>query len=177
MWGIGSYAHTGWTRENSDDVFLALDRNGNGIVDDSRELFGDKTLQPPTSTPNGFNALGVFDQPEKGGNSDGLISSADAIWPSLFVWRDSNKDGVSTSSEHFSLSSQGIVAINLAAEQQPSVDEFGNRLKYKSIVQTNSGDTAAWDVFFKVETRELNGPIHQPPSGKVTKNPPPPICP
>ena len=37
--GDGIKAATGWVK--SDDAFLVLDRNGNGVIDSGRELFGD----------------------------------------------------------------------------------------------------------------------------------------
>jgi hypothetical protein len=99
---------SGWV--NANDGLLVWDRNGNGTIDNGRELFGDATTKSDgTLATDGFNALADLDI-----NNDGIVNAQDSDFAKLKVWRDLNQDGISQSSELFSLDTYQIAGINLA---------------------------------------------------------------
>ena len=77
---------------------LALDSNGDGQVNDGRELFGPQT-------GNGFAELASYDS-----DGNGWIDEADPIFSKLRIW---TQDGLST------LADKGIGAISTAAAETP----------------------------------------------------------
>jgi hypothetical protein len=151
--GDGHPLALSWTQPNSDDAFLALDRNSNGTIDNGEELFGNFTPQPIPATgekSNGFLALAEFDRSPYGGNGDGQIDNRDLIFSSLRIWQDTNHNGVSEPSELRSLTACEITGIELQYKEARQQDEYGNAFRYRAkVMEKNRTSRWAWDVFLK----------------------------
>ena len=84
--------------------FLALDKNGDGVINDGNELFG-------TKSGNGFADLAAYDT-----DHNGFIDEGDEIWDKLKIWvTDENGEG-----QLYSLAEKGVGAICL----QNAVTDF-----------------------------------------------------
>lgn len=86
-----------------DDALLALDRNGNGRIDDGRELFGDQH-----GAANGFAELAKYDD-----NRDGRLDIQDAIFQRLALLRFDDQG----QPRQQSLAQAGVSAIQLQTRE------------------------------------------------------------
>ncbi len=154
----GELEQVAWTAPESEDAFLALDRNRNGRIDDGMEIFGDAvSLRSQRIAAHGFEALAEFDLPLQGGNGNGYIEPRDAGYWALRLWTDVNHNGYSEPEELASLFSAGIFAIQLDFEVDGTVDRHGNVLALSSSAYTWFGSgrrihaLSTADVLLQVE--------------------------
>ncbi|WP_297945168.1 calcium-binding protein, partial [uncultured Campylobacter sp.] len=136
---------TGWIGKN--EAFLALDKNGNGVIDNASELFGDG------SSMNGFEELKKYDS-----NKDGTIDEKDEIWSKLLLWQDKNSDAISSKDELSNIKDSQIKSIDLNYENK-NLQNAENIIKEVSKVTFKDGKTAEIaDVNFKVDPSDSRAP-------------------
>ena len=131
----GFAQRTGWVK--ADDALLAIDRNGNGRIDDITELFGD-------GDTDGFTELRELDS-----NNDGVIDAQDTEFANLRVWQDRDQDGVSDTDELQGLTAAGITSINANATES-STKNAGHDVSHTSTFTKSDGTTGTIvDVWFE----------------------------
>lgn len=146
----GFAERTAWI--GTEDGFLALDRNGNGRIDNGGELFGDQViLESGRKSSSGFEALAELDE-----NEDRAIDSQDAAYEQLQVWVDTNHNGTSESNELWTLAELEIQTIHLNHREISFIDdETGTR-----IAETADVKISRCDSIVTVEISEFWFPVN-----------------
>lgn len=141
---------TAWI--GGEDGFLALDRNGNGKIDNGGELFGDQvTLKDGSTSSEGFEALAELDE-----NGDGVIDKNDSEFANLRVWIDANHNGISESDELKTLDELGITSISLDHANKSETDSSTGTIVSESSTVTFA-DGSVRDIsehWFKVNSAD-----------------------
>lgn len=145
--GNGHPQKLSWTKFGSGNAWLVYDRDGDGVIKDGTEMFGNFTphSEGPANFPdngkNGFLALGWYDGPAQGGTGDQIIDKNDKIWKKLRLWIDthcySDPDAPCQSlpSELHTLESMGITSLSAVYSYDPqNFDKIGNRFKYWAVL-------------------------------------------
>ena len=137
-----------WTKAGSDDAWLALDWNKDGVINNFSELFGNATPQRDPGegeVRNGFIALEEFDV-----NGDQEIDANDWVFTELRLWQDKDHDGVSQAEELHSLTELGVAGLSIAYIESRRADEHGNLYRFTAAVRGTPGSKVgqeAWDIW------------------------------
>lgn len=116
---------------SGDDALLALDRNGNGMIDNAGELFSLGDMPPGGPQYANLRALDT--------NQDNVINYADYDFHRLLVWRDANQDGVSQVQEINPASATGLYSLELGHNFPSEPTPNGYQVNYSGLAHTSSG--------------------------------------
>lgn len=118
MDGDGKVEPSGWVA--ADDAILAIDRNGNGLIDNGSEINLAGDVEGAFSDIEGLRRYDT--------NSNGFFDGADEEFSKFRLWQDLNQDGVSQAGELKTLTEMGVAAINLTLSTSGAAapDETGN---------------------------------------------------
>jgi hypothetical protein len=140
LFDVGANVKSSWV--GAETPWLALDRNDNGTIDDGRELFGSMTELPDgRRAENGFAALAALDD-----NGDGWITSADASFDKLLVWRDRDQDRRSSPSELTPARDAGLLAVALDYRVVPRCTEGDCEMERAEFVFAGDGEERHGEV-------------------------------
>jgi hypothetical protein len=135
---------TGTAWVDADDGLLVLDRDDNGTIDSGRELFGNDTLLAnDQKASDGHTALAMLDS-----DNDGQITSQDAAYSRLRIWRDHNQDGIFNPDELQSLADAHITRIGLTKTAGTQVLADGTKFDGTGSFTINGQERTYIDVCF-----------------------------
>lgn len=101
--------------------WLALDRDGDGVIGSGEELFGSATvLSSGARAANGFDALRELDE-----NGDGQITEQDRRFAELLIWTDGDGSRT-TSANELTQAASRLVSIELENRMETRCDARGN---------------------------------------------------
>ena len=133
----GTRDKTAWV--SGGDALLALDRNGNGRIDDGSELFGEQN-----GARDGFAELARFDQ-----DGNGVIDANDNIFNSLILLRADG--GMSRLRDEGITAIKLDIAIGLKAPAEQQRLDGGVIVSQSEFIRTDGSRGTVADVLFDVK--------------------------
>ncbi|MEY4064896.1 MAG: hypothetical protein RIR26_1104 [Pseudomonadota bacterium] len=149
----GYAEQVGWV-DGRTAAFLVLDLNGNGRVDNGRELFGEATrlVQDNKSAEEGFSALAQYDV-----NKDQKIDEKDPVFSKLRLWFDANGNGRTDANELVPLSQKNVSFISIENKAVPTAQALQHLKGIPNDVRTQAvfgaagcpaGGCKIYDIYF-----------------------------
>jgi Ca2+-binding RTX toxin-like protein len=150
--GDGVKEKTAWIE--SGDALLSMDLNGDGLINNGSELFGNYTkLADGSLASDGYTALAQYDS-----NHDNVIDANDSAFASIKIWKDLNQNGITDAGELTSLQLSNISSIHLSREDGTTfsqITEAGNIISNQtSFTSSSTTSGIVRDVWFKVDQND-----------------------
>jgi hypothetical protein len=148
--GNGFAEQTAWV--SADNGILVWDRNGDGEINNGKELFGGYTfLKDGNLAKTSYQALAELDA-----NGDGQIDEKDSAYSQLRVWQNGGERGYLGSSVSEggirTLSELGITAIQTSYTPSKFIDSNGNQHRQVGTYKRTDGSIGVTaDIWFKVD--------------------------
>ena len=155
--GNGTVSKVSWPKVGSGNAWLVLDRDGDGVIKDGTELFGNFSPHADGANPdwpgkkagepNGFQALQWYDHPAQGGDGNLTLDKKDKIWNKLRLWidehcyKDPDHQCQSRPQELHTLESMHIRSISSFYTVDRHSDAVGNDFKYIGVLNPDAEDT------------------------------------
>lgn len=133
--GDGIAEQTAWTAPRSKLAFVALDRNGNGRIDNGTELLGEHTV---AGAGSGINSLTEM-LDAAGAPRAGSSLAGDPLYDKLLLWEDRDHNGLSETGE-LRPARELFTQIGLGAEIIRSTLADGNVVYLGGWVEIRTGD-------------------------------------
>jgi hypothetical protein len=124
--GDGEKELVRWPEDGETIAFLALDRNGDGLINNGTELFGNFTMQ---GVHDGFSALLKLMEAEGPSTTRGFLEAPHPLYARLLLWQDFNRDGVSQPGE-LSPASNVLTAIDTGFTIPKNADWSGASFRW-----------------------------------------------
>ncbi len=123
--------------------WLALDRDGDGMIRSGAELFGSATAM----TRGGFAKHGFAALAELDSNLDGKIDAQDERFGELVLWSDLDDDRIGAYAELRPLAQSTVVSIDLGFSRRSACDAMGNcGIERAAFEYRRGGDTQFGEV-------------------------------
>jgi hypothetical protein len=134
--GDGWREQMGWV--GPDDGLLAIDRNGDGLIDPLKDISFAHDLPEAHTDLEGLRAHDT--------NGDGEISSKDSEWANFGIWRDANSNRIAETGEFHSLDDLGVANISLTSDNKLRVDHSNVVFGETHVNLTSGQSLVAGDV-------------------------------
>ncbi len=128
---------TSWVEAKSKGYFLVYDEKLNGKIISKEQLFGDSEKHK-----NGFEKLAEYDS-----NKDGWINAKDKKFKYLFLWNDTNGNGISEKTELFPAKDKLVkISLNYDPGSIRPIGKFAEEREKAKFYFKKAGKIVAGDI-------------------------------